>query len=72
MNAIKIESNIPAPATIRRRKYPFDEMKVGDSFYVSGRRPVEIGGSKLMATKRTGFEFACRTEGDGARVWRVK
>ncbi len=29
-----IESNIPVPPSKRKTKYPFAEMKVGDSFFV--------------------------------------
>lgn len=71
--SIKIEHNIPIQNV--RRKWPFRNMKVGDSFVV----PPEDGPKVRCAAdsfKRSpaangAFNFTCRTTAEGLRVWRV-
>ena len=43
MGDYKIDSGVPIPADFRQTglKYPFDEMNVGDSFYISPRSEEE-------------------------------
>lgn len=69
---IKIDDDIPVPTGSSRRKYPFDELQVGQSFEVVGKVPNEISGSKNLAIKRTGFEFKAAKSDKGVRVWRTK
>ena len=73
---IPIDDDIPLPAKGggRPRSFPFDEMTVGQSFFVPGRR--SISGQRLSrAKKRTGFSFAQRAVVEngvaGLRVWRT-
>lgn len=67
---IKIEKSIPIPRA--RRRYPFAEMKVGDSFSVEGkdgsvRSTVSAGGRRLN------MKFRVAVQPDSSyRVWRVK
>ncbi len=73
---MKIEKGIPVrdPRTDAngvRRKYPWDEMETGDSFFA----PVSSNALRTTAAyhaKKTGQEFIVRKENDGARAWRVK
>jgi hypothetical protein len=67
INTIKIEKNIPMP-NFSRTKYPFDQMKVGDSFFAS--KPT-LGSSIMSAEARTGFSFKSKFQDGGTRVWRV-
>lgn len=75
---IKIERGIPMPpkgigGPGRPRMYPWDDMKVGDSFFVpSIRSSANIASSKGIAMKRTGFAFSTRSVEGGVRVWRIK
>lgn len=66
----EIEKSIPFPH--EAKKYPFDEMDVGDSFFVPNKKSGAISGSKQIAQRRTGFKFVCRNVDGGVRVWRVK
>ncbi|QCO05469.1 hypothetical protein [Azospirillum argentinense] len=68
-----IEHSIPAPAPVRGsvRKYPFDDMKIGDSFFVAGFTSCQFGGRVTMAKLRKGFRFRMRTEAGGVRIWRI-
>lgn len=74
---IKIDKKIPAP---RRRiagwhKYPFPDMKPGDSFFAP-----EANVSSLMTTanyhKKNGQKYTARAVVEkgipGARIWRVE
>ncbi len=76
---IEIEATkipIPSHPGERVRKYPFDLLKVGQSFFVPNRSAAEISASKSQAIARTKYEFVVRrAELDGAtgiRVWRTK
>jgi len=77
MSAIKIDRNVPAPEFKGNRKYPWDEMKVGDSFFVPGGKHSGLRGPANNAAARigNGCKFRCRelTEKgvSGARIWRV-
>ncbi len=65
---IKIESGIPMPA-----KFPFAEMKLGDSFLVpeSTSRNVVTVYARRHAIK-TGMKFTIRQTPEGYRCWRIK
>jgi hypothetical protein len=66
--SIKIESGIPMPA-----KFPFAEMKVGDSFLVpeSTSRNVVTVYARRHAIK-TGMKFTIRKTSEGYRCWRIE
>ncbi len=84
--SIKIESGIEiqAVATGGYRagvsKYPFAEMKPGDSFLLKGETKIAIRNlsSQLMSAAThwarangNGYEFKTRTSDKGARIWRT-
>ena len=52
------------------RKYPWNEMKVGDSFFVPEKTAGQL--SITIASRATGFMFTTRTENGGIRVWRIE
>lgn len=68
MSKIRIDKGIPMP-----RKFPFEEMEVGDSFVVppdTHRTTVNIA-AKRFGDKH-GMKFATRTMPDGTlRCWRI-
>jgi hypothetical protein len=77
MNEIQIETDIPLPPIIqRRKKYPFANMDIGDSFFAV----VEEGLSKSnkMASIRccahsqfSDRKYVCRAVINGVRCWRI-
>lgn len=74
---IKIEKNIPMPsvgARGRQKTYPFDEMEVGDSFYVEDRTTSQISSLAYNWKQRHGSnsKFVVKQEGPGARIWRYQ
>lgn len=80
----KIEKNVPVQ---RYSSYPFEDMKVGDSFHVPKGDPAVhrnilkngyydaprvVLAARSYGWKR-GLKFACRSDGEGGyRLWRVK
>lgn len=72
---IKIEKGIAIPpktVTGRPRIYPFDELKVGESFFVKDKAPEDISACRALAQKRTGSVYVLRSVKGGVRVWRIK
>ncbi len=70
----EIEKNIPVPGDVKidkRKKYPFDQMNVGDSFFAKNKTARSLSNSSQWHAKKTGKKFTCTTEADGARCWRV-
>lgn len=69
---IKIESGIQIPSRHKQTfKYPWYEMKIGDSFLA----PIginKIQSAKTYAQMKTGFKFACRAVEGGTRIWRIE
>ena len=77
---IKIDKNIPIPPTNRKcgaYKYPFAEMKVGDSFFTKAttiQQVAQLRSGFNVIVKKIGGNYKITTkkiEG-GLRVWRVE
>lgn len=71
----EIESGKPIPPD-PRKKYPFDQMEVGDSFFVplgdnEQRVKKTVSNCARSFGKRVGQRFSIRSDGDGIRIWRV-
>lgn len=74
MKTIKIEKNIPIPKTAYRA-WPFNEMKIGDSFAVPiADRGRVTQAATQWALRHEGFKFITRQTEDrqSVRVWRVE
>ncbi len=71
----EIESDIPLPPTLAGRpaKYPWDKMKLGDSFFSPNRN---VSTCVSHTNKKSGMKFTVRksTKGgvEGWRVWRIE
>jgi hypothetical protein len=67
----KIEKGIPIPSL--RSLYPFDQMKVGDSFVVTGEQCKGIHQALYYQNTKSGMKFTGRKLDEGKyRVWRIK
>ena len=81
---MKIEDGVPLPTAqqlrqVRKSKYPFGRMQVGQSVFVPGG---EVGDKAYKAAKATGerrtnpdgsnWRFVSARENDGLRIWRQK
>lgn len=68
---ISVERGIAMPSEKVVRKYPHEDMEVGDSFFLVGVSTQVVLNANWRAAKRLGWRFTARKEGDGIRVWRV-
>lgn len=64
------------PANGRGRKaiYPWEEMEVGDSFFIEyeGDKRRQYASIAGHASKRYGKKFTARTFDNGVRIWRIE
>ena len=67
----KIEKNIPIP-TDGRKKYPWNEMEIGDSMFFDGRSSTQVSAICGGWGRRNGRRFLVKKEGDGCRAWRIE
>lgn len=71
---IKVDRNVPVPVHRRNHKYPWHQMKKGDSFFTESPY---LQGPMASAARRIGkgCKFICRSVMEkgvkGTRVWRV-
>lgn len=74
METLKIEKRVPIPGVKRGTGIigVIKSLKVGDSFYLKGKKAVEIASSTQYAKYKFGICLSCRTDNGGVRVWRVK
>lgn len=73
MTDFPIEKSIPMPSQDNWKKYPLEEMDIGDSISISGLAEfLSARGAAYMYGKRNGLKFSTRQDGDGGRIWRVE
>lgn len=70
MERVKIDRRVPLPAERGNNaaKFPWSDLKVGDSFYSAS---AAARGGLYNIAKRHGIKITVRNEGDGVRVWRT-
>jgi len=70
---IKIDKDVPLPETRKYRGfYPFEQMEVGDSFFIEDENRQRLASAVYKNGKRLHVSFSVRAEGKGFRVWRIK
>lgn len=73
---IEIDKGIPIPPLVRPpRKWPWNRMKVGDSFFIEGDKTTAArirGAANERARTHPGEKYTVRTKDKGARCWRIK
>lgn len=78
----KIEKNIPIANPKPERKYPFNEMEIGDSFLIKATdskmksirkiRNRISSACNIFTKNNPKIKFVTRRENDGIRCWRIK
>ena len=66
----KVEKDVPLPEPKVRHNYPYEQMQVGESFWVDGLSLQALCNSNLRWSKKLNRKFICRREGEGVRIWR--
>lgn len=72
---MKVESGIPyfeGTNPGNTKKYPWEKMLVGDSFFVPNGKVTTISPTASIRGQKDGKFFSCRTVEGGVRVWRLK
>lgn len=78
---MKIDKDIPIPPrTSHRKKYPVEELKVGDSILIErldnepdGRISARVANiARFYRDKLEGTAYTWRYEDDNMRLWRIK
>jgi hypothetical protein len=69
---IDVDRNVPIPEIPKRNFYPWSDLKVGDSFLVADKGPVEMSARGCQRAKtHPGEKYYSRRVYGGTRVWRV-
>ena len=68
--SIVIQKDVPVPVKSKGKKYPYDTMDVGDSFFVDSANLQVMCNLNYRAGKKHERKFIARKENDGIRVWR--
>lgn len=70
---LRIDSHVPAPPVSPREKYPFYDMRIGDSFLIEDAALVKnVRSAAWMFSRRhPPVRFSCRKAAGGWRVWRI-
>ena len=80
---IKIEKDIPIPDVISRYKYPFEEMEIGESFfvelgthqnYISLRESIKLSARYNSRNNGRSYHVSIIESGEklGVRCWRIR
>lgn len=74
MSEFKIEKGIALPQCNRAGFYPWQKMKVGDSFFVKDITGQKVFSAASQFGKRQSpkWKFSYRSMDGGIRVWRIK
>ena len=77
MKAIRIEESefklerVGLPTPFHNSRYPWKQMKVGDSFFIPIYKDT-IRCQAAVAGRKLGVKFSCRQKNGGIRVYRIK
>lgn len=66
---VEISKDVPLPPP--RRRYPYSEMEVGESFLIAEGNLQVVCNANYRAGKRLNRKFIARREEGGVRVWRT-
>jgi hypothetical protein len=68
----EIETGVPIPPVKpNHKKYPFGDMRVNDSVFISGVESKKVCAAASRFGKAWGVKFITRTVHNGVRVWRT-
>lgn len=75
---LNLEKGIPIPPNPNDTKglYPFDKMKIGDSFFAPGKTTTDLCRRSLYWSARLGTRYVSRMRREnevmGTRCWRIE
>jgi hypothetical protein len=68
-DVISIDRGVPIPR--RGGKYPYEELGVGDSFFVPNGESQLVSNNNWRMSKKLDRKFVCKKIDGGIRVWRT-
>ena len=68
-SVVEVEIGVPLP--VMKRRYPYADMEIGDSFLVVDGKLQLVCNYNYRANKKYGRKYIARKEADGIRVWRT-
>ena len=71
MEILEIQKGMLLPSPRLVYAYPYESMEVGDSFTVPVIARAKVLNANYRASKKLGFKFSSKSEGELLRVWRV-
>ncbi len=66
-----VERGVPIPPLRNPKKYPWDSMDIGDSFFIPNIKSNAAGAYSAHRAKM-GEKHTVRTVDGGVRIWRIK
>jgi hypothetical protein len=67
----EITKAVPIPEPMKRLNYPYEQLQVGESFWVPDVNVQHMCNANRRKSKSLGRTFVARKENNGIRVWRV-
>ena len=67
-----LERGLDIPERKTGPKYPYDQLELGDSFYLEGGDLSKLCNANYREWRRTGKKFTARKVENGVRVWRIE
>jgi len=71
MEILEIQKGMLLPSPRVVYAYPYESMEVGDSFTVPVVARAKVLNANYRASKKLGFKFSSKSEGELLRVWRI-
>lgn len=71
----EIDDNVEIPPKRNRstKKYPWAEMKIGQSFFVPNKSQASLSATAIgYSYRHPGLKFTTAKENDGVRCWRIE
>ena len=66
---MEVQKDVPIPEA--RKRYPYRDMDIGDSFFVDAGGIQNVCNQNYRMGKKLGMSFIARKENGGVRVWRT-
>ena len=66
-----IEKGIDVPELRGYHRYPFQDMEIGDSFFIPKMKIAQVGTLVARAKRAYNMNFMSRTVEGGVRTWRI-
>lgn len=67
-----LEKGIDIPEKQKDAKYPYEQLELGDSFFIAEGELSRLCNANYREWRRSGKKFTARKIDGGVRVWRIE